>query len=310
MGPTVRHFAGHRGARLALYDYSGGIRSGVAVLFCHGNGFNARSLEPVIRRVAAGASCFAYDQRGHGHSETHSPPYPWRGLAEDVAAAHGEIAPGFDCVIGVGHSMGGYGLTLAALDHPRMFRHIVLIDPVIGPPEFYREDPFFGSEHFAAKRKATWASPAQMFASLRSKGGYKLWTEESMRLYCEHGLRRRDGPDADGAEPFELCCPPWVEAHNYEQGCRPEARIHDRLPELQVPATLLRARSMMEAPLEHGRLDMSTSPTDPQLASLLHGCDERYLPELSHFMPMQEPQLVADIVNAVVAEVGVSRSRL
>jgi hypothetical protein len=46
--------------------------------------------------------------------------------------------------------------------------------------------------------------------------------------------------------------------------------------------------------------DLSTSPTWPQLADALPDCKEIFLPNLNHFIPMQDPALVAECIQAVV----------
>jgi hypothetical protein len=55
-----------------------------------------------------------------------------------------------------------------------------------------------------------------------------------------------------------------------------------------MPVTLLRA-----PPAEDLLGDLSASPTWPQLASTLPCCREIYLPNHNHFIPMQDPALVA-----------------
>ena len=40
-------------------------------------------------------------------------------------------------------------------------------------------------------------------------------------------------------------------------------------------------------------MDMSSSPTAPDLASHFEHGEDVYLPEYSHFMPMEDPGLVA-----------------
>jgi hypothetical protein len=46
--------------------------------------------------------------------------------------------------------------------------------------------------------------------------------------------------------------------------------------------------------------DLSTSPTWPDLAAALPDCEEMFLPDLNHFIPMQNPALVAETIQAVV----------
>ena len=69
--------------------------------------------------------------------------------------------------IGAGHSMGGHCLTQVAATHPGMFQRLLLIDPVILPPEAYshqRYSTLNGPEdHPVAKRKGHWRDWHEMF---------------------------------------------------------------------------------------------------------------------------------------------------
>jgi len=45
-------------------------------------------------------------------------------------------------------------------------------------------------------------------------------------------------------------------------------------------------------------VDFSASPTWPELADQFQRGQDVLLPELSHFIPMQDPSLVADFIKA------------
>ena len=85
-------------------------------------------------------------------------------------------------------------------------------------------------------------------------------------------------------------CDPINEASIYVGQAGNEV-VHSELPGLQTPITLLRA-----PPAEDLIGHLSGSPTWPQLASVLPCCREIYLPEHNHFIPMQDPALVADYI--------------
>jgi pimeloyl-ACP methyl ester carboxylesterase len=89
----------------------------------------------------------------------------------------------------------------------------------------------------------------------------------------------------------QLACNPVNEAANYLNVKRNSA-ILGRLHLITTPVTLLRAR-VSERPI----VDFSTSPTWPDLASALPDCRDVYLPELDHFIPMQDPELVASYIR-------------
>jgi hypothetical protein len=55
--------------------------------------------------------------------------------------------------------------------------------------------------------------------------------------------------------------------------------------------TVLRAR--LPGPGPRDLTDFTASPTWPELASLFEQGRDVFLPELTHFIPMQDPELVA-----------------
>jgi hypothetical protein len=70
--------------------------------------------------------------------------------------------------------------------------------------------------------------------------------------------------------------------------------VYDAIRALEVPVTVLRARG---AERREGVMDFTTSPTWPGLASEFRRGTDVQLPDLSHFMPMQAPALIAEYVR-------------
>ena len=229
-----------------------------------------------------GRHVFAIDMRGHGLSEKPAPPYPWAKFGLDVAAVAREI--GLDGALGVGHSKGGHAVTMAASLEPGAFASLLLIDPVILPKEQYIEDPApQGTAHFAARRRNRWASPDEMIASFAPRMPFKEWDPAVLRDYCTYGL-----VPAEHGDGFVLACPPEVEAAVYG-GSRGGSSVYDAIESLEIPVTVMRAKERTES----SPADMSSSPTAPGLAGKFRHGRDLYLPQSSHFVPMEDPGLVA-----------------
>jgi hypothetical protein len=142
-------------------------------------------------------------------------------------------------------------------------------------------------DHPVARRRNQWASWQEMYQRFADRLPFSLWRPEVLEDYCRYGVR----PRADGSG-YELACPPLVEASVYLGNTRTD--IHHLIPGLNLPVVVLRARS--RDPDDAPDLDFSKSPTWPGLADEFpHGRDV-YLPELTHFIPMQAPQLVARFI--------------
>src|SRR5712692_1741421 len=185
------------GVELAVWEWAG---EGPPILFCHATGFHARCWDQVIAHLP-GRRCFALDFRGHGRSSKPAPPYLWREFGEDVAAL--ATALGLSGAVGVGHSMGGHAVTLAASLKPDAFSTLLLLDPVIRGKQAYTGP--WQEAHFVAKRRNRWASPQEMFDRFKDRAPFETWDRAVLRDYCEYGLE----PDGDG---FVLACPPAIEA--------------------------------------------------------------------------------------------------
>jgi len=251
-----------------------------AVLFCHATGMHARCWDQVVARIPD-RRCIALDMRGHGRSFKPEPPYSWRSFGADVAELCSRM--NLRGVIGVGHSMGGHSVTLAAALSPAAFSALVLIDPVILAEGQYGDSP--RTPHFARKRRNQWKSAREMFDRFADREPFRGWDRAVLRDYCEYGLL--PAPDGDG---FVLACRPEVEASIYEHSSMADTNIGSELCRVTAPVLVVRtAREWMTGQV----MDMMGSPTAPDLASQFHrGRDLKV--SYSHFFPMEAPGEVAE----------------
>jgi pimeloyl-ACP methyl ester carboxylesterase len=284
--PIARRIAGHD-VELQLYEWPG---EDPAIFLAHATGFHARCWDQVVAHLP-GRHVYAIDMRGHGLSDKPEPPYDWRSFGLDVVAVVRTL--GLHGAVGVGHSKGGHAVTAAAAAVPAAFGALLLVDPVILPPASYEARPAGVGEHFAARRRDRWASPEEMFDRFKDRRPFSLWEPAVLADYCRYGLV--PAPDGDG---YVLACPPRIEAAIYAGSAG--SNIYEAIGRIRVPVRILRARPRGEAPIE---ADMSASPTAPDLAARFANAEDVPLPDLTHFMPMQAPALVARHVEEMVAKV-------
>lgn len=277
-----------RGQALDFAYWEWGDPAGTPVLLAHATGFHGRCWDAVAHGLGDAARVVALDMRGHGAS-TKQGPFGWDQFGADVAA----FCAALDLrgVIGVGHSMGGHAVTAAAGRVPKRFAKLLLIDPVIFDPARYAAwSSGFASAaaHPVARRRNAWRSAEEMFERFADRHPFRLWRRDVLMDYCRHGL----APAEDG---FVLACPPAVEAAIYMgSGGRDIGATVATLPQ---PVVVLRAGAGARRP---GAMDFSASPTWPGLAAAFpHGRDV-YLPALSHFIPMQRPDLVTAHIRALL----------
>jgi len=288
-GPAspVEHRVRANGIEIAWFEWGRGAR-GPTFLLAHATGFHARCWDPVIRRLGD-RHVIAVDLRGHGRSEKTEITH-WKAFGEDLAA----FVRALDLrnLVGVGHSMGGHALTEAAAANPDRFRCLVLIDPVIASPDAYGGGGWMitslgGEPHPTAKRKRHFDSPEAMIERFRDRPPYAGFDPEALRAYCTYGLL----PGADG-EGFELACPPELEASIYLTS-HTNPGVHRSVRALEIPVLVVRAK---EPPPDRSVMDFSSSPTWPGLVHEFRKGREVHLADKSHFLPMEIPQLVADLI--------------
>jgi len=280
--PALR-FLEIRGLRLAVWEWPG---EGPPLLFAHATGFHARCWDQIIRALP-GHRAIALDFRGHGRSDKPAPPYHWRDFGVDLASA--AEALGLRGALGIGHSMGGHSIVLAAALRPDAFRSLLLIDPTIFAPEYYdrpqRHDP-----SFILKRRNVWKSWEEMYDRFRSRPPFAQWDAAVLRDYCEFGVLP-EGPD--GA--CVLACPPQVEAAIYAASNAPEADLYSEIPGVAQPVTVLRGGR----PWSLETFDLTASPTWPGLAARFPRARDVLLEGRNHYIPMESPDLVAREIAAL-----------
>jgi len=268
------HFIPAGGLALAVWEWPG---EDPPLLFAHATGFHGRCWDHVIRRFP-GRRALALEFRGHGRSGKPVPPVPWSQFAQDVLGVARHF--GVRDALGVGHSMGGHSLVSAAIDQPEIFAALLLVDPVIFPPGHYGASPPDAS--YILRRRNRWASPGAMFDRFRTRPPFASWQPEALRNYCDYALL----PDGDS---FVLACPPALEAATYGLCNAPESNLYAGIPSLRLPVTVLRAGATGTP----GVFDLSASCTAPDLASKFANGRDIFLPDHSHYIPMEAPELVA-----------------
>lgn len=269
---------------LGLFEWPGSDPGLPPLLLVHATGFHARCWDAVVE-LLPDFHIFAPDMRGHGRSEKPAPPYPWTNYVRDVVALAEQL--GLRGALGVGHSKGGYAVARAAAWAPGVFAGLLLVDPVIMARERYGDAAF--DEHFAARRRNHWNSPDEMYERFRARPPFASWQPRVLRDYCDHGLL--PSPDGDG---YVLACPPAIEAATYAGSAGQDP--FDDLARVEIPVRILRGRTRAA-----NAMDMSSSPTLPGLWRHFPNATDRHLPGHSHFIPMEDPALVAHEIRALVA---------
>ena len=276
------------GVRLHLVEWAG---EGAPIFLIHATGFHARIWDEVARRLP-GRRVLSIDTRGHGTSDKPEPPYIWDYIGADITDVL-RVLDLHDVVI-LGHSMGGHSAVYAALREPSRFAGLMLIDPTIGRNTGVPR-PEGATASGVAKRRNEWASPEEMIERFQGRFPFELWRPQVLNDYARYGLL-----PAPSGEGFVLACPPAVEAAVYNgRGLGDD--IWETVPKITPPVRVLRAKEPVPGVEMRG---FETSPTAPELASTFPDGSDRVLSHLTHFIPMQEPETVAEEIAAFTDRVA------
>jgi pimeloyl-ACP methyl ester carboxylesterase len=265
------------GISIAVSERSGSLPG--TVVLVHATGFCKETWEPVVAALPE-TTIIALDQRGHGGSDVGSPPFDWWDLGRDVLAVtrrRRRRAP----VVGVGHSSGGAALVMAEIAEPGTFDGLVLVEPVIFPGPYGRFD-----DHplaiGALRRRRRFGSVGDVIDTFRARGPFAGWTDQALEAYARHGTI----DSGDGTR--RLACAPEVEAEFYRAATAHGA--WDRLAEVACPVVVVIGEQSDSHPEEFAR----------DLTGRFPVADLHIVPEATHFVPMERPREVAQVVRSVL----------
>lgn len=273
------------GVNIHVADWGG---TGPDLLLIHANGFLGYVYRLLFERWVQHYHVRSLDCRGQGDSDT--PPLEhcrWPDMLQDVAKI--VEALGLANFYGVGHSGGAVMLAFYAATHPGRVKSLALMEPVTMP----HEPPFL--ERMSAdnhplvertlRRRAVWDSRQQLFTSYQGKDAFARWREEVLWDYVNFGTY--DLPDGRVA----LKCSPQVEAQVFATTMALD--VFSLLPAIDCPVLVLRGEQ-----------------TDPPLAVVAERAAQQIpqgslvtIPGASHFLAMEKPEELAEIIEAYFSTV-------
>jgi pimeloyl-ACP methyl ester carboxylesterase len=220
--------------------------------------------------------CLAIDYRGHGLSETPAQAIlDWSKMGDDAEAVlQSDLLPPERHVHGIGHSMGGAALVLAAGRRPASasLRTLWLYEPVIvGPGVLPGEGVANPMADAAERRRPSFASYEEAIHHYSGKPPLDELHPDALAAYVKGGFALQ----ADGS--VTLRCSPATEAAVFRQAG--DSGAWDVLPELDMPVAVVAGRHDGFGPVAF------VIPTVDRLrrGSLV----ER--PQLGHFGPLEDP---------------------
>ncbi|CAF1559103.1 unnamed protein product [Rotaria magnacalcarata] len=268
------------------------------VIFCHAASFHGRCYDSIIEYALPNSHVISIDLRGHGRSEKHNSPYSFRWFGEDLADLIEKLD--LENVVGVGHSVGGYALVLAACKfiqkgEKKRFSSLLLLDPVIFPHEMYTNENSQEYKNVAAtfephrRRKSQWSSVDDMMRYFARREPFSRWPTSVLRDYCLHAV------DND----FRLLCSPNTEVSIYHNCIHESAQIYDDIRRSNclhdISIHVARCSKPCISPIS-----IEASFTAPKLAKCFAKGYDTVLENTSHLFPMETPHLVTKLLKDII----------
>ena len=279
------------------HDPAPGHPGPTPVVWSHATGLHGRVFDTAIAALDALApgryASTTFDFRGHGN--TPAPPdwdVDWDGYGDDAQCVARDArdrarAP----VIGVGHSMGGAGLIMAALRDPSPFAALVVCEPILFPPEVratpHGDNPLSAG---ARRRRTHFPSAREARANFAAKPPLAALDARVLTDYVAHGFAPVDPAEPDAA--VELKCAPELEARTYEMGAR--HATWEALGRLVVPTWVVAGAVAPAQPSAFAR----------RIAERIPGATYLEWADLGHFAPLEDPERLARLVHEVADAVA------
>ncbi len=276
----------------------------LAALWLHATGFNAMTYQSILGPLGIRTKVQAVDLRGHGRSTLPAKPgriKSWKTYRDDVIALIEKESPTRPIVLG-GHSMGATVALLVAGKRPDKVAGLVLVDPVILRPDYYRNAHLFpflnamskgsGIGKRASKRKAEFHSQQDIRERYKAKDTFRSWRDPFMEDYILDGFDRVDDNDPDSEDQTWrlLCHPKWEAATFSAQRNRPWGALA-KVNKHKIPITVLRP-------------ERDSVLSDKIVDRMSRKCRHMVLKErtnTSHFLPMEAPYDVRDQLSEYIA---------
>ncbi len=211
----------------------------------------------------------------------------WQLIADDLY--HFLSQQGCDGLIGVGHSMGAVATMKVAWQHPRLFRALILIEPVFFEPQILRmiaDNPRITEEspmvRMTRKRRTHWPDRQTAFDHFRPKPVFNRWSDDALWSYINGALVDTDAGDVTLAYSRE-----W-EAQFYS---RFPQNVWDEIPRVTQPTLAIRGEES----------DTLTAAAWQLWQELQPQASFAEIAGAGHMVPLENPAEVVAVINRFLA---------
>ncbi len=261
--------------------------------FYGGNGFPVGVYQPLLTRLSQHFVVSSLAMRGYWHDK----PTAKALTREEDADMLIEFlqATQTQPIVAVGHSQGATATAMAAAKRPELFRAVYLIEPVTFTkaqavlyeclPRFIKQryEPFKGT----LQKQTHWDSIDDYYQHLRGHRAYKRVSDENLWIYASHSLVA-----STQGNGYELLFSPEQELANYHGKTPFIDNALKELNHLGVPYQLITGKPNIFIS-EKVRQAWAKFVDEDKIITL---------PEYGHLLPVEAPELVADLIIPLPSE--------
>ena len=282
--PERDEFRATDGADIALWRWLQS-KARPTLHWAHATGFHGRLYHPLLDELATDVNVLAWDMRGHGASVGAANLSTFRGWE----TYYRDLIALLECldepVWLAGHSIGATTSIMAAARRPDKVLGLILAEPVIMDPvqglklglaKLLRQSHRLSLAAGAARRRRVFDSHAAALDNYRGRGGFKTWPEAWLNAYVQHAFV----PQGD---QVQLACAPEWESTTF---AHTEHNPWPGIRQLRCPVIALAAE----------RGSTFSPKAQKRLKALLPSADVRVLEGTTHFLPMEQKDIVRDAI--------------
>ena len=264
------------------------------VHFLHATGFNAGSYRMLFRTLEPSLDLYAMDARGHGLSKVPADPRKLRSWATFRRDLEAFVETLEQPIVLSGHSMGATVSMELAAARPELVRGLVLVDPVIVPPQQVAtavitralgvSGRIIPVAKLAAKRRMEFPSKDAAVENFVGKGPFRTWPREWIEAYVEGGSLATNGG-------IRLSCEREWESKTFATAT---ANPYRALRKVRCPITLI-TRDSDGPPF--------TRPARAAFMECQPSARLLVLEDATHFLAMERPEIVREEIERMVETV-------
>ena len=282
--PERDEFRATDGADIALWRWPQS-KARPTLHWAHATGFHGRLYHPLLDELATDVNVLAWDMRGHGASVGAANLSTFRGWE----TYYRDLIALLECldepVWLAGHSIGATTSIMAAARRPDKVLGLILAEPVIMDPvqglklglaKLLRQSHRLSLAAGAARRRRGFDSHTAALDNYRGRGGFKTWPEAWLNAYVQHAFV----PQGD---QVQLACAPEWESTTF---AHTEHNPWPGIRQLRCPVIALAAE----------RGSTFSPKAQKRLKALLPSADVRVLEGTTHFLPMEQKDIVRDAI--------------